>query len=187
VNPQGVQVTSFKVPNEEELAHDYLWRIHARLPARGHIGIFNRSYYEDIIAVRARNLAPEEVWQRRYRHVREFERMLSEEGTAIVKVFLHLGFDEQRMRLQARLDEPEKHWKFRLGDLDDRKLWPKYVEAYSDTIRETSTVEAPWYVVPADRKWVRNIAVSTILLHTLETMDPRYPPAEPGLAAVVVE
>jgi PPK2 family polyphosphate:nucleotide phosphotransferase len=187
VNPQGVQVTSYKPPTDDELAHDYLWRVHCRLPPRGHIGIGNRSHYEDVIAVRVRKLVPEHVWRRRYRHIREFERMLVDEGTAIVKVFLHIGFDEQRRRLQDRLDEPQKHWKFRRSDLDDRKLWPEYEAAYTEAIHETSTEWAPWYVVPGDRKWARNVAICSLLIKVLEEMDPRYPPPEPDLEGLVVE
>jgi PPK2 family polyphosphate:nucleotide phosphotransferase len=175
VNPQGVPVTSFKAPSEHELSQDYLWRVHANAPARGQIGIFNRSHYEDVLVVRVNQLVPERQWRRRYRHIREFERLLSDEGTVIIKIHLHISIDEQRKRLQARLDDPGRRWKFRLGDLDDRKHWDDYQAAYEDAIRETNTRYAPWYVVPADRKWVRNVAVSKILVHTLEQMKPAYP------------
>jgi len=186
VNPQGVRVTSYKAPNERELSQDYLWRVHANTPARGEIGIFNRSHYEDVLAVRVRQLVPARQWRRRYRHIREFERLLADEGTTIVKIFLHISGDEQRQRLQARLDDPTKRWKFRAGDLDDRKLWNDYRDAYEDTIMETNTRYAPWYVVPADRKWVRNVAVSKILVHTLEEMAPKYPEPEANLDGVTV-
>jgi PPK2 family polyphosphate:nucleotide phosphotransferase len=186
LNPQGCRVTSFKEPTTTELAHDYLWRVHAACPARGELGVFNRSHYEDVVVVRVEQLVPAEVWKRRFGHIRGFERSLADEGTAIVKVFLHLSRDEQRKRLQERLDNPEKRWKFRLGDLDDRKLWDEYTEAYEDALRETSTEWAPWYVVPADHNWVRNLAVSEILLATLERLDPQFPPADPGLEGVVV-
>ena len=186
VNPQACKVASFKVPTPTELAQDYLWRVHAACPARGEIGIFNRSHYEDLVVVRVKNLVPKDVWQRRFRHVREFERVLTEEGTAIVKVFLHISKDEQRKRLQERLDDPAKTWKFRLGDLDDRKLWDDFTAAYEEAISETSTEWAPWYVVPADRKWVRNAAVAHLLVKTLKEMDPQLPPPAEGLAGVVV-
>ncbi len=186
VNPQGVRVWSFGVPTDAELAHDYLWRVHSRTPENGMITIFNRSHYEDVLVVRVKNLVPEDRWQKRFDHIVEFERMLSDEGTTIVKLFLHISKEEQRERLQARLDDPSKHWKFSLGDLDDRSLWDDYVDAYEDAITRTSTKHGPWYVVPADRKWYRNLVVSTILIQTLEGMDPQYPP-DPDLARVVVE
>ncbi len=155
-------------------------------PARGEIGIFNRSHYEDVLAVRVRDLAPESVWRLRYRHIREFERMLVHEGTTVVKVFLHISGDEQRERLQARIDNPEKRWKFRMADLDDRAHWDEYRKAYEEAITETSTAWAPWYVVPADRKWVRNVAVSQLLVDVLEAMDPQIPQPEQGIEGVVV-
>jgi PPK2 family polyphosphate:nucleotide phosphotransferase len=186
INPQGCRVTSFKAPAGKEAAHDYLWRVHEVCPARGEIGIFNRSHYEDVLAVRVRKLAPESVWRLRYRHIREFERMLVHEGTTILKVFLHISFDEQRERLQARVDNPEKRWKFRMGDLDDRAHWDAYRKAYEEAITETSTSWAPWYVVPADLKWVRNAAVAQVLVDVLETMDPRIPEPEEGIQDVEV-
>ena len=186
VNPQGCRVVSFRAPTATELAHDYLWRVHAELPARGEIGIFNRSHYEDVVAVRVRRLAPDEVWRRRPGHIREWERMLVEEGTALVKVFLHVSREEQRRRLQERLDDPEKRWKFRLGDLDDRSRFDELVGAYEDVITATSTPWAPWHVVPADRNWVKALAVARLLVETLERLDPRLPPPEPGLEDVVV-
>jgi PPK2 family polyphosphate:nucleotide phosphotransferase len=186
VNPQGVRVTSFKAPSLRELGQDYLWRVHANAPARGEIGIFNRSHYEDVLAVRVRRLVSEKQWRRRYRHIREFERLLSDEGTVVAKIHLHISRDEQRRRLQARLDDPSKRWKFRMGDLDDRKLWDEFGVAYEDAIAETNADHAPWYVVPADRKWVRNVAVSRILVQTLETMAPTYPPPAENLDGVTV-
>jgi len=186
VNPQGCRIVSFKAPTVPELAHDYLWRVHALCPARGELGIFNRSHYEDVVAVRVRKLAPAKVWRRRYEHIRSFERMLVDEGTAIVKVFLHVSRDEQRERLQERIDDPEKRWKFRLGDLDDRKLWDQFTKAYEDVIRETSTDWAPWHVVPADHNWVRNLAVAEILAETLERLDPQFPPADPALDGIEI-
>ena len=186
LNPQGCKVVSFRVPTSTELAHDYLWRVHAVCPVRGELAIFNRSHYEDIVAVRVRKLAPREVWHRRYEHLRAFEKLLGDEGTQVVKVFLNVSRDEQRKRLQERLDDPEKRWKFRLGDLDDRKLWDDFAEAYEETIRETSTDHAPWYVVPADHNWARNLAVAQILTEALERMDPQLPPPDPALDGVRV-
>ncbi len=187
VNPQGVDAHGFGVPTEEELAHDYLWRIHHHTPSDGRIAIFNRSHYEDVLVVRVKDLAPKEVWSKRYEHIRSFEEMLSDEGTTVIKIFLHISKDEQKERLQARLEEPDKNWKFRRGDLDDRALWDSYVEAYEDAITETSTEYAPWFVVPANRKWYRNLVVSSILIETLEAMDPRFPDPEPDLESVIID
>ena len=175
VNPQGCRVTSFRAPSHLELDHDYLWRVHAACPRRGEIGIFNRSHYEDVGVVRVKGLVPEEVWRRRYRHIREFERALVEEGTTILKVFLHLSKEEQATQLEQRLDDPTKTWKFRLADLEDRKRWDEFMAAYEEAITETSTDWAPWHVVPCDRRWVRDVAVATLLVETLRAMDPRYP------------
>jgi PPK2 family polyphosphate:nucleotide phosphotransferase len=175
VNPQGCRVVSFKAPAGVELAHDYLWRVHAVCPVRGEIGIFNRSHYEDVVAVHVRGLAPARVWRRRPAHIREFERLLSDEGTTLVKVYLHISREEQGKRLQQRLDDPEKRWKFRPEDLDDRKRWDDFQAAYEDVLHETSSDWAPWHVVPADRKWVRNVAVAELLVATLERMDPKLP------------
>ena len=186
VNPQGVKVWSFGIPSSLELAHDYLWRIHNRVPARGTIGIFDRSHYEDVLVVRVRNLVPEEVWSKRYGHIRHFERLLTDEGTVVVKLFLHVSKEEQRDRLQTRLDQPGKTWKFNKADLADRELWDDFQEAYQVAIGETSTDYAPWYVVPADRKWYRNLVVSSILVDTLERMGPRLPDPEPDLDGIVV-
>ena len=187
VNPQGVKVASFKAPSHHELSHDYLWRVHDLCPIRGEIGIFNRSHYEDVIVARVHDLVPKAVWKRRYGHIREFERMLGDEGTTVLKVFLHVSPKEQGERLRARLSEPDKNWKFRRADLDDRARWPEFLTAYDDAISETSTAWAPWYVVPADRKWVRNVAVSRLLVETLEQLDPRYPPPEPGLDQIAID
>ena len=186
VNPQGCQVVSFKAPTSNERAHDYLWRVHEVCPARGRIGIFNRSHYEDVIAVRVREIAPKSVWSKRPHHINGFERMLTDEGTTIVKVFLHLSNEEQRERLQERVDNPEKRWKFRKGDLDDRALWDDYTKAFEDTITETSTEWAPWYVVPTDRNWVRNVAVASLLVETLRELDPQIPDPQEGIAGTVV-
>jgi PPK2 family polyphosphate:nucleotide phosphotransferase len=187
VNPQGVRVWGFGVPSATEMAHDYLWRIHDKVPAKGTIGIFNRSHYEDVLVVRVKELVSEGVWSLRYHHIREFERMLADEGTVIVKLFLHISKEEQKDRLQARLDEPEKTWKFNKGDLADRALWDDFQEAYRVALSETSTEHAPWYVIPSDRKWYRNLAVSSILIDTLERMDPRPPDPDPDLDRVVID
>lgn len=187
INPQGVKVASFKVPTPEELAHDYLWRVHKQTPGQGEIIIFNRSHYEDVLVVRVHNLAPPQVWGRRYAHINDFERLLADEGTTILKFFLHISLDEQKERLQARLGEPHKRWKFSLGDLDERKLWPDYMRAYEDVLSKTSTEWAPWYIVPANRKWYRNLVVATVLVEALEGLDMRYPQPEEGLEGVVIE
>jgi PPK2 family polyphosphate:nucleotide phosphotransferase len=186
VNPTGVDVNSFGAPTDEELAHDYLWRVHHHTPAKGMIGVFNRSHYEDVLVVRVKGLAPEAVWKRRYGHIRDFERLLVDEGTHVVKLFLNVSKEEQRERLQDRVDDPEERWKFRHGDLDDRALWDDYRAAFRDAIRETTTDDAPWYVVPADRKWVRNLVVARILRRHLEEIDPTYPPGNDDLEGVVV-
>jgi PPK2 family polyphosphate:nucleotide phosphotransferase len=185
-NPQGVQVASFGRPTELELAHDYLWRVHPHVPRTGFITIFNRSHYEDVLVVRVRELVPEERWRRRYQHINDFERLLTDEGTTIVKLFLHISPEEQRTRLQARIDDPAKRWKFRQGDLDDRALWPKFQTAYEEMLGQTSTEYAPWHVVPANRKWYRNLVVSSILIDTLRVMNCQFPEPEIDLAGVVV-
>ncbi len=185
VNPQGVEVASFKVPTARERAHDYLWRIHARCPPRGRIVIFNRSHYEDVLVPRVEGTVPPEHIDRRYRHIVEFERMLSEEGTRILKFFLHVSKEEQRRRLQARLDRPEKRWKFKRSDLEQRAKWDLYTEAYEAMLSRTSTAEAPWHVVPADRKWYRNLVVAQVIVAALEALDPEWPAPEGDLPAVV--
>jgi PPK2 family polyphosphate:nucleotide phosphotransferase len=187
LNPLGVTVEGFGVPTEEERAHDYLWRIHAHAPRRGTIAVFDRSHYEDVLVVRVKELAPEAVWRRRYGHIRDWERMLGDEGFAVVKLFLNVSSDEQRARFQDRIDDPSERWKFRLGDLDDRGLWDAYRKAYQVAIRETTTPAAPWYVVPGDRKWVRNLTVAKILRHHLEQLDPAWPAPEEGIAGLVVD
>jgi PPK2 family polyphosphate:nucleotide phosphotransferase len=186
LNPAGIQVSSFKAPAGAEAAHDYLWRVHQVCPPKGHIGVFNRSHYEDVLVVRVKSFVPESVWKKRYGHIRHFESALSDEGTSVVKVFLHVSKDEQARRFQERLDDPEKRWKFRLGDLEDRKLWDEFQRAYEDAITETSTKECPWYVVPADSNSRRNLAVAKILLQALEEIDPRIPDPEAGLDGVKV-
>lgn len=186
VNAQGVHVHNFGEPSQLELDHDYLWRAHCNTPEAGAIAIFNRSHYEDVLVVRVHGLVAPEVWAKRYRHIREFERLLADEGTRIVKIFLNISKEEQADRLKARLDQPHKNWKFRKADLDDRELWDRFHDAYRQAIEETSTDYAPWYVVPANRKWYRNLAVSGILIETLESMDPRYPEPEENLDDVVI-
>jgi PPK2 family polyphosphate:nucleotide phosphotransferase len=178
INPQGCQVTSFKVPTSAELDHDYLWRVHHRVPARGLIGIFNRSHYEDVLITRVKGLIDDPTCTRRYRHIVEFERMLVEEGTTIVKFFLHVSKDEQKERLIARQQDPAKWWKFNPADLDTRRDWDAYMTAYERMLAATSTPHAPWYVVPADRKWYRNYVVSDIIRRTLEAMNPQLPGVE---------
>jgi PPK2 family polyphosphate:nucleotide phosphotransferase len=181
VNPQSCRVHSFKEPAGDELAHDYLWRVHAACPQRGEVGIFNRSHYEDVVTVRVRELAPERVWKRRPRHIRKFERMLVDEGTTVVKVFLNVSRDEQRKRLEERLENPEKAWKFRREDIDDRARFDDYMAAYDEVLTETSTDWAPWYVVPADRNWIRNLVVGELLVAALRGIDPQLPTIDPQL------
>lgn len=177
VNPVGLRITSFKAPTNEELARDYLWRIHANVPSNGQIGVFDRSHYEDLLIARVEGLVPEERWRRRYDHVNGFEQLLVDEGTTVVKVMLHISKAEQRARLQARLDDPTKHWKFRPDDLRARDRWDDYQAAYAEVLSRTSTAPAPWHVIPADKKWYRNWAVATILVATLEGLDLRWPQA----------
>jgi PPK2 family polyphosphate:nucleotide phosphotransferase len=187
VNPIGLEFRSFGVPAGAEVEHDYLWRIHAALPARGKVGVFNRSHYEDVVAVRMLELAPEEVWRRRYEHIRAFERMLVDEGTAIVKVFLNVSREEQRVRLQERIDDPRKRWKFRRDDLAVRERFADWIAAWDDALTETSTDFAPWHVVPADRNWLKALAVAELLCATLERLDPQVPEPESGLEGLRIE
>lgn len=185
VNPQGVKVANFKVPTPIELDHDYLWRVHLQTPGKGEIVIFNRSHYEDVLVVRVHEIVPKEVWKKRFTHINEFERMLAEEGTSILKFFLHIDRAEQKRRLQSRLDDASKHWKFNVGDLKERNLWGQYMKAYGEGISRTSTPWAPWYVVPANRKWYRDIVVATVLVKALKDLKMSYP--EPaGLDETVV-
>lgn len=186
VDPIGVRMRSFKVPSEEEQAHDYLWRVHPHVPGDGELVVFNRSHYEDVLIVKVRGLAEPDVVEKRYDHIRNFEQMLADEGTTIVKFFLHISKDEQAERLQARLDEPDKTWKFSAGDLEERKLWDDYQRAYETALERTSTDDAPWYIIPADRKWYRNLAVATILVDTLEGLKMSYPEPEEGLDQLTV-
>ena len=185
-NPQGTPVTSFKAPSPVELAHDYLWRVHQHVPARGEIGIFNRSHYEEVLIVRVHALVPEARWRKRYRHIRDFEAMLTDEGVTIVKFFLAIDRDEQRARFQDRVDDPTKRWKFNPGDLGERSRWDDYGAAFSEMLDETSTPNAPWYLVPANRNWLRNLAVGEILADRLDALKPAYPPAAAGVEGTKV-
>jgi PPK2 family polyphosphate:nucleotide phosphotransferase len=185
VNPQGVRVANFKAPTRRELAHDYLWRIHRQVPGDGEIVIFNRSHYEDVLVVRVDELVPPEVWGRRYRHINDFERMLADEGTTILKFYLHIDLEEQKERFQDRLDE--KPWKFSHADLEKRKQWQQYMAAFEDVLSKTSTQWAPWYVVPANRKWYRNLVVGTVLVEALEGLSMSYPEPEGDLDGVVID
>ncbi|MEM7134076.1 MAG: polyphosphate kinase 2 family protein [Chloroflexota bacterium] len=187
VNPQGVKVASFKKPTAEELAHDYLWRIHRHVPANGEIVIFNRSHYEDVLVVRVHNIVPKSVWSKRYDHINAFEKMLADEGTTILKFYLHIDKDEQKERLQARLDEPHKNWKFSKADLAERKHWDAYQDAFEAALEKTSTEWAPWYVIPANRKWFRNLLISQIIVKTLTDLNMAYPSAEEGLEGIVID
>lgn len=186
VNPQGVKVASFKRPTDTELAHDYLWRVHQHTPGNGEMVLFNRSHYEDVLVVRVHDIVPEERWRKRYRHIRDFEQLLADEGTTIMKFFLHISKDEQRERLQDRLDTPRKNWKFEKGDLREREHWDDYQAAFTEMLTQTSTESAPWYVVPADRKWFRNLVISQIVVESLRNLNMSFPAPEEGLTDLVV-
>ncbi|MEJ7770400.1 MAG: PPK2 family polyphosphate kinase [Geodermatophilaceae bacterium] len=175
VNPQGIQIVSFKRPTSAELAHHFLWRIRRAVPPPGLIGIFDRSHYEDVLIGRVRRLVPARTWEKRYAEINRFERGLVEDGVQIIKCFLHISFEAQRERLLARLDDPEKRWKFNPADVDERQRWPAYTKAYEAVLDQTNTESAPWYVVPSDRKWYRNWAIGRLLLETLTEMDPQFP------------
>ncbi|WP_164234388.1 polyphosphate kinase 2 family protein [Microbacterium hydrocarbonoxydans] len=178
VDPQGVTLTAFKAPTEEELAHDFLWRIEKRLPEPGFIGVFDRSHYEDVLIGRVRSLATPEEIERRYDAIDEFEARVTDSGIRIIKVMLHISSDEQKERLMERLDRPDKHWKYNPGDVDERMLWPTYMEAYQAAIERTSTEVAPWHVIPANHKWYARLAVQELLLAALQDIDPRWPKAD---------
>ena len=186
VNPQGVKVASFKVPTSIERAHDYLWRVHQKTPGSGEITIFNRSHYEDVLVVRVHELVPENQWSKRYEHICNFEKQLADEGTRILKFFLHVDQDEQKKRLLERRDTPHKQWKFSTGDLKERALWKDYHTAYEDALNKTSTPWAPWYVIPANQKWFRNLVISSILVDTLEDFEMKFPAAEAGVENIEV-
>jgi PPK2 family polyphosphate:nucleotide phosphotransferase len=185
-NPQGTRVVGFGVPTEEELRHDFLWRVHAVTPGNGRIGVFNRSHYEDVLVVRVKELVPESVWQDRYERINAFEAHLAANATRIVKLFLHISREEQRARFQTRLDDPEKHWKWDSGDLETRAKWPDFQAAYTDALARCSTDVAPWYVIPADRKWYRDLAAAEILVEAARAMDPQWPEPEEDVASVVI-
>jgi PPK2 family polyphosphate:nucleotide phosphotransferase len=178
MDPQGVRITSFKAPTKEELSHDFLWRIERALPGGGYVGVFDRSHYEDVLIVRVRSLAPAEEVERRYGAINEFEQRLVAEGTTIIKCMLHISAEEQKERLLARLDDPTKHWKFNPGDLDERALWGDYREAYEIALERTNTTHAPWHVIPADKKWFRNLAIGSLLHDALTGLDPQWPKAD---------
>ena len=183
MDPQGVRITSFKAPTKEELSHDFLWRVERALPGGGYVGVFDRSHYEDVLIVRVRALAPPEEVERRYGAINDFEEKLVADGTTIIKCMLHISAEEQRERLLARLDDPTKHWKFNPGDLDERALWPAYREAYEIALERTNTEHAPWHVIPADRKWYRNLAIGSLLHHALTGLDLEWPRADFDVAA----
>jgi PPK2 family polyphosphate:nucleotide phosphotransferase len=186
VNPQGCQVWSFKAPSGEEADHDFLWRYHTRTPPRGMIHIFNRSHYEDVLVVRVKDLVPEEIWRPRYETINRFEQALTLSGVTVLKFFLHISKDEQKRRLESRLDDPDKRWKFSPNDIKERERWDDYQAAFEDALNECSTTYAPWYVVPANKKFYRNLVIARSIADTLEAMDPRYPKADPGLKGLKV-
>jgi PPK2 family polyphosphate:nucleotide phosphotransferase len=181
VNPQGCRVATFKVPSNSELAHDFLWRVHHEVPAKGQIGIFNRSHYEDVLITRVHGLVSDKIVKQRFNQIKEFEELLHESGTTILKFFLHISKDEQKARLEERIRNPEKRWKFNEGDLEERKLWKDYMEAFEDMMATTSTDHAPWYIVPANRKWYRNLVVADRVVDALEDMKLKAPPAPSGI------
>jgi PPK2 family polyphosphate:nucleotide phosphotransferase len=186
INPQGVRVTSFKAPTLIELMQDFLWRVHPHTPPKGYIGIFNRSHYEDVLIVRVNNLIPKKIWEKRYDHINNFERLLADNGTRILKFYLHISKDEQKKRLQSRLDNPDKNWKFSTGDLPVREQWDDYMAAYEAALTRCNTDYAPWYIVPANRKWYRDLFVTRTIVQTLEDMKPAFPPPEAGLDKIVI-
>jgi PPK2 family polyphosphate:nucleotide phosphotransferase len=187
VSPLNSTVVAFKRPTQQELDHDFLWRVHRACPTRGHITIFNRSHYEDVLIVRVHKLVEKSVWKPRYDAINAFEKLLTDEGTTVLKFFLHIGKDEQRKRLQARLDDPKKCWKFELGDIEERRYWDDYIDAYEDCLARCSTDVAPWYIVPSNHKWYRDLVVARVLRETLEKMDPQFPPADKRLEKIKVE
>jgi PPK2 family polyphosphate:nucleotide phosphotransferase len=187
IDPQGIHVRSFKKPTEEELARDFLWRVHQKVPRNGEMVIFNRSHYEDVIAVKVKKLFPDKVWKQRHQHIIDFERMLAEEGTTIVKIYLHISKDEQKRRIISRLDNPDKHWKFHPDDLKDRALWNDFMKTYEDLLSKTSTEHAPWYVVPANRKWYRNLCVARIMVDTMKRLNMKLPTVDWDPKKIVVE
>lgn len=186
LNPQGCTVASFKAPSKEELEHDFLWRIHKAVPPKGQIGIFNRPHYEDVLVVRVHDIVPEGVWSKRYDHINQFEKILEDSGVTVLKFFLHISKDEQKKRFEERLNDPTKNWKVSDADFAERKYWDDYMKAFEDALSKCSTPRAPWFVVPANKKWFRNLAVSQIIVETLEEMDLKFPPASVDLSKVVI-
>jgi PPK2 family polyphosphate:nucleotide phosphotransferase len=186
VNPQGVHVASFKVPTPEEFAHDFLWRIHKQVPGRGYIGIFNRSHYEDVLVVRVNELVPREVWEKRYDHINAFEGLLADSGVKILKFYLHISKVEQKKRFEDRLRDPSKQWKFSIGDLPVRAHWEDYMRAYEDAITRCHRPHAPWHVVPANKKWYRDLVITRTIVQAMESMELAYPPPEAGLGNIVI-
>ena len=187
VNPQGVRVASFKVPTQEEADHDYLWRVHKQTPGKGEITIFNRSHYEDVLVVRVHDLVPEDIWKKRYEQINRFEKLLANEGTTILKFFLHISPEEQKERLIARQVDPQKQWKFSSNDVKERKYWKDYTKAYEAVLSKTSTEWAPWYIIPANRKWYRNLIISKVLIKTLDDLEIKYPETEENIENIVIE
>jgi PPK2 family polyphosphate:nucleotide phosphotransferase len=181
-SPQSCKVTSFKIPSSHEQAHDFLWRIHEAVPEKGNIGIFNRSQYEDVLIVRVHKLVPKSVWSERYDEINRFEKYLTDNGTTVLKFFLHISKDEQKRRIEERIADPAKHWKLSPADLKEREFWDDYTEAYEDVVSKCSTKHSPWFIIPANHKWFRNLAVSKIMVETLEKMDPQYPTPEMDIA-----
>lgn len=186
VDPQGVRVASFKLPTQLELDHDYLWRIHKETPGRGEIVLFNRSHYEDVLIVRVHNLVPRAIWRRRYAQINDFERMMAEEGSTILKFFLHISRDEQKKRLENRLKDPAKNWKFDAGDLRERAFWKEYERAYEEILSKTSTTWAPWHIIPSNHKWCRNLSIASIMVDTLRSLKMRFPKPRQPLHGIVV-
>jgi PPK2 family polyphosphate:nucleotide phosphotransferase len=183
-NASGTRVASFRKPTADELEHDYLWRVHRQVPGKGEVVVFNRSHYEDVLIVRVHDLVPKAVWKQRYEHIRNFEQMLADEGCVILKFFLHISKEEQRKRLQARLDDPDKRWKFQQSDLEERELWGEYRKAYEAALSKTSTEDAPWYVVPSNQKWYRNHVIGSVVADALEELQMKFP--HPDLSKVVI-
>jgi len=186
LNPAGVRVESFKKPSRHELEHDYLWRVHNKSPRNGEITVFNRSHYEDVLVVRVLDLVKKSVWSKRYQQIIDFERLLNSENTTVIKLFLHISKDEQKARLQDRLDVPEKNWKFKSRDLEHRAIWDEYQNAFEDAISHTSTEFAPWYIIPANRKWYRDLVISEIMVQTLKSLKPEYPVAEEDTSKIII-
>jgi len=187
VSPEGLRVVAFKSPTQPELEHDYLWRVHDKVPGNGEIVVFNRSHYEEVLVVRVHSLMPEKIWRQRYRHIVEFERMLADEGTLVLKFFLHIGKDEQKKRLETRLTQKNKNWKWDPSDLRDREHWDEFLSAYEEAIVKTSTDESPWYVVPADKKWWRDYVVSETLVEALEALKMEYPRPKVDVSAIKID